>query len=380
MFLNKRVSSFLDFLRWFSAFLVVVYHLRAILFVDYHTSASTGIFWSAFYFITGFGHLAVMIFFVLSGLLVGGDVVKKIREKKFNFKIYFIHRFSRIYAVLPLALILGCILDYSGRSIFTQIDFSAERYGFPQDIVRNILLHLNLPTFFSNLFMLQDIYFPSLGSNLPLWSLSNEFWYYVLFPLALISFKVKNKYIKAAILLVLCFVLCMAYKIIPGFMVWLLGVFLLILKRPIFKNSFIPWSIFLLVLGGIRMGFLYRVLNGAIVDFLFGITVVLVLNNVGYLKDKESAFAGFNKSMASFSYSLYLLHLPFIFFCSVVLKKYFNVGMFMQPSYRGFLIYVSLLTMVYVYSYFVAYITERNTSKIRDFLIAWAKRVHVVKA
>ena len=37
--------------------------------------------------------------------------------------------------------------------------------------------------FLGSMAFLQTIYIPTFGSNGPMWSLSNEFWYYIVFPL-----------------------------------------------------------------------------------------------------------------------------------------------------------------------------------------------------
>jgi hypothetical protein len=68
---NHRLVH-LDCLRGLAALLVVVEHLRAFLFVPFPQVVSPGVITKAFYLVTGLGHQAVMIFFVLSGFLVGG--------------------------------------------------------------------------------------------------------------------------------------------------------------------------------------------------------------------------------------------------------------------------------------------------------------------
>ena len=60
--INAKLSSALDFLRWFSAFLVLIGHVRAMLFVPYDQAVAPNILVKAFYLLTGFGHQAVMIF------------------------------------------------------------------------------------------------------------------------------------------------------------------------------------------------------------------------------------------------------------------------------------------------------------------------------
>jgi len=48
--------------------------------------------------------------------------------------------------------------------------------------------HLSLDTFLGNLMQLQTIVVSSFGSNGPLWSLANEWWYYVAFGLFMMAY------------------------------------------------------------------------------------------------------------------------------------------------------------------------------------------------
>jgi len=76
--MSSQLSNTLNFLRWFAALMVVVGHLRSFLFVEYNLVEHKTIFIKLFYFITGFGHQAVIIFFMISGYLVGGGSFEKI--------------------------------------------------------------------------------------------------------------------------------------------------------------------------------------------------------------------------------------------------------------------------------------------------------------
>ena len=73
--LLKHRLVHLDCLRGVAALLVCLEHLRAFLFVPFAQLKSLGVFTKGFYLVTGLGHQAVMIFFVLSGFLVGGSVI-----------------------------------------------------------------------------------------------------------------------------------------------------------------------------------------------------------------------------------------------------------------------------------------------------------------
>ena len=120
MKINSTLSNFLDISRWISAFVVVISHLRNLVFVDYDYVDSKSILIRLFYFLTGFGQQAVVIFFVLSGFLIGGSILNKIKSRNFSFTKYSIDRFSRIYMVFPLSLLSGLLFDWIGYLHFNQ--------------------------------------------------------------------------------------------------------------------------------------------------------------------------------------------------------------------------------------------------------------------
>lgn len=110
-------------------------------------------------------NIAVVVFFLLSGLLIPMSVAAKRQRGPYRFTNYLRVRFSRIYGVFLPALLLVLILD--GLTIW--LNPSAYRYYSA----------FNLKTFFTNLFMLQ--YFPSVpfGSGRPFWSLPLWWWTYL---------------------------------------------------------------------------------------------------------------------------------------------------------------------------------------------------------
>jgi len=83
MKINKRTSHFLDLSRAASAFLVLIGHIHMVLFVDIEKSKlfSVGSF---FNFISSYAHQAVIVFFVLSGFLVGRSAINSISENNLN--------------------------------------------------------------------------------------------------------------------------------------------------------------------------------------------------------------------------------------------------------------------------------------------------------
>ena len=61
--IGKSQSDFLNLARWVAAALVVVEHVRNLIFIDYGSLESPTVIHKGFYFLTGFGHEAVVIFF-----------------------------------------------------------------------------------------------------------------------------------------------------------------------------------------------------------------------------------------------------------------------------------------------------------------------------
>ena len=66
----------LDMLRGCAAVLVMAGHLRAYVFQNYDSLNSPDLSVKIFYAITGLGHQAVIIFFAMSGFLVGGKALR----------------------------------------------------------------------------------------------------------------------------------------------------------------------------------------------------------------------------------------------------------------------------------------------------------------
>lgn len=127
-----------------------------------------------FSFLFGFGQEAVILFFFLSGFVIQYTFQK---SKDKSFKVYFMKRFLRIY--IPLVLIFG--LNYVVQLLQSP---TAVTFDF-----------LNLGI---NLLMLQDISAlkpnvvgETFMGNSPLWSLSYEWWFYMLFFFAVQKFNSK---------------------------------------------------------------------------------------------------------------------------------------------------------------------------------------------
>lgn len=369
--LEGNVSIFLDLIRGISAILVVMEHLSSRLFVGNSNVENPNILINGLYLLNILGGPAVIIFFVLSGLFISRSVLKVLYDKKWSWKSYLVNRFSRLYVVLIPALILTFILDS-----FTANFFEFQRYD-------NAFTNFN--EFIGNLFFLQNVLVETYGTNYPLWSLSYEFWYYMLFPLILLLFSKQGKIKKYIyIILVLLIVFSIGTKMNSYFLIWLVGTSVILLPRiNIFRRWYMPIIalLFVLVFGMIRP----LVMTGRLitnewtpdlffVDILialaFGFFIYTLLNirsnkfhnmNLGWL-------GKFSKTIAGFSFSLYLIHYPII---NIVYRwGAMNGYAGLQPSFFSVAAEIIIVILLCAIAFFFSRATEAQTPKVRKFLLA----------
>jgi peptidoglycan/LPS O-acetylase OafA/YrhL len=353
-------------------------HLRGLFFVDFSKLHHSSAVLKVIYFLTGFGHQAVMVFFVLSGFLISNSIIKKLIAGAWSSRSYAIDRISRLYVVLIPGLLLGLLWDESGRLLFA----SSGLYSQPLAAFGTIIAQqqISLKNFVGNLLFVQTILCQTFGSNGPLWSLANEFWYYVLFPSILITgIAWRRSLFRVAIIgtaLVVGVAVFVGSSILLGFLIWLAGCGLVLacrkfrLKR---RTTLAPY--FLVFSSGLciclfasRTG-RFGILGG---DLLVGLAFSFFLFGVlqmDYLP-RNPNYARIAHFLSGFSYSLYLLHFPFLLFlrgCIAPTTRW-------QPDLEH-LVYGSLIgILVLGYSWFVAFFTENRTHVVRKWMRKWFGR------
>ncbi|WP_373034648.1 acyltransferase family protein [Sulfurimonas sp.] len=358
MNINNNLTNVLNFLRWTAAFFVVSGHLRSFIFLDYQSidSMNKTIFIKFFYFITGFGHQGVIVFFVISGYLVGGKILNEYIYNKidvFFIKKYFVNRFTRIYIVLIPAIVLGYIFDTIGHTMFDEkiylnfYHFSAMNY-IPID-------RLSYVNIIGNIFNLQGISINTLGSNAPLWSLSNEWWYYIIFILFFI-----NRLTFIFALFIIAMILFFGNgQLLLYSSIWILGAISLLINKNII-NVFISIIVLFFVL------LFSRIYDGFVVDFLLATSLVLMINGIKYTNLKINYFNKMNLKFADFSYSLYLFHFPFIVLMLSILNYKDLIIIQLTPNVNAFIIFFFMLVFVYLYSFFAYILFESKTSFMKQ--------------
>lgn len=371
----------LDCARGVASLLVLAGHLRAFVFVDYSNLASTGWISKLFYMLTGLGHQSVMIFFVLSGFLITQSIQSSVMQGQWSWRTYGINRLIRLWVVLIPTLLLTLFWDSLGKTLTGSSYYSGLMYTMynsgPQVGVTEASYHL--ATFLQNIFFLQTITAPTYGTNGPLWSLANEFWYYVIFPLAYLLFVKATTLTHRLLLLIIltAIVMWLPFDLLLLGGVWLLG-YLAVL---IYKQPFIQWLcgnfwylactvlIFMVTIGASRVGRL----AGLWGDGAVGFTFFLVMLGLLHYEINHSLYRNISAFFSRISYTLYLTHFPFLSFLICVLLKNqrypFNA--------IGMLLYSGLLIASIIYAYIMYRLFEHNTPKVRNFLVTYiaAKKV-----
>lgn len=205
-------SILISMLRGLAAIQVTAAHLRAQVYPGLKGLEDPTLWYQALAFFTGFAHQAVVVFFLLSGWLVGGSLLNKLHEPRV-FVNYVIDRITRLWIVLVPAFVFTLAVGAATH----QVDLTA--------LSTDRLNEYSVTSFIGNLFGLQDMMVPRFGGNFPLWSLANEIWYYVLFPILVAPFARGSMPRLACAALAGAF---LAYylsgEILLYFPVWLLGV------------------------------------------------------------------------------------------------------------------------------------------------------------
>lgn len=377
--MTSSFSCFLDTTRALAAIAVVLNHLRSPIFFGYANLAldQQNPLTRGWFFVTGFGFEAVILFFVLSGFLVGGLGVEKIRNNKFIVGRYVIDRVSRLFVVLVPALFITVFLDLLGSYLFpssgmwigTDIVLSKNGYNF------SFVSRDTVEIFLCNLAMLQSFYCPVLGSNIPLWTLSYEFWFYAVFGFITLSFYVRGYWriaTLAAVLLVLAF---LGPKFLWMLCVWIMGIAAYVINRPQIQFRLLSIATYL-VLATISRVLAVGEPRGELTE-----TAIILAQGLAFawvimsfkgcnikLLNRLEKFSG---KLASFSYTLYLVHFPIMLFILVAIFEVFDIARPISPlSVTGLTVYFGTFAVLMLSAWAIAGLTEDKTSFIRDGLTA----------
>ena len=365
---DSRASVHLDCLRGISALAVLAGHARSLFLVDYAHVAAPEFLTRSLYFATALGHQAVVVFFVLSGLLVGSAVVRGASD--WHWKGYAVDRLCRLYVVLLPALIATAVWDFVGLAVGDRDVYAGVSGGTA--LSYDAASRSDVGHFLASAAFCQTILLPPFGSNAPLWSLANEFWYYVLFPMGVLAVRPGRVIARIGYLVgvggIAWFV---GDGILLLFPVWLAGA--VILALPAIGSGrlvrLLAWLTGFGVLGLCAVIAAKRIPEAS-QDYILGAAAALWVYFL--LHDRRPSvgsrwfrcYARVSRGLARSSYTLYLVHMPLLVFIRGLCP-----GDRWQPDAWAVLHLLIICATVWVYAQWFARLTEFRTDRLRG----WAK-------
>lgn len=349
--MNRSFSVYLDLVRFIAACLVYLYHSNMRLLVTDILPASK------------YGHASVIVFFVLSGFVI--THVATTKEK--HWIEFTASRLSRIYSVVVPALVLTPILDFVGRQLYPAL------YDYPFDLLAVRLV--------ASLLMLNEVWFVSITSlsNVPFWSITYEAWYYVLFALVWFVPGRVRWWLAGALLLLI------GPKLLLLLPVWASGVVLyrwrrlqdisagcgaaLVLVSVVAIVAYHHLGVFELISRwtvGVIGEIAFRELTFsrfAIGDYL--LCFLVCMNFVGmrriadHLAPLLLAIEKPVRTLAAYTFTLYLLHQPFFLFWGAVIRG--------DPSSLGYWLALTAATAASIA--LVGHFTENRRHHLKAFFL-----------
>jgi peptidoglycan/LPS O-acetylase OafA/YrhL len=367
------LSDWLDLVRGLAAVEVLLFHSYQLLFQEQLPGANYGsaivYVYSTLWAISAHGPGAVMVFFVLSGYLVGGPALVRAKIGKLNAVDYFSARASRLYVVLIPALVLSFVFYVSARHLSGWQMFVDSHQNLDEGY-KLFAASYSPATALCNALFLQTISCSIFAGNMALWSLSNEFWYYLLI-FAFLS--VRKTPLWALFVVAIFFLFAFAehsdslgyhtgLRFFFYFVIWSFGTVVYAISAPI-----LVWSVFFLLgLAGTlivsRAGLLAP---WAANDFIVGLVTAAAIVWVEFAKIRLPSFLRFGKETAKWSFSLYAIHYPILVFLNV-----------MSDNPHGFTMGSLGLDLAFVvpclaFAFIFYLLFERHTEAVRT----WVKNV-----
>lgn len=352
-------SLLIAMLRGMAALQVAAAHLRNEVFPGLRLVENPTLWYQGLAFFTGFAHQAVVVFFLISGWLVGGSLFNKLGQPD-AIKLYAIDRITRLWTVLlPTFLLVLALGIVTGTLDPRSADFSpANPYS--------------VSALAGNLAGLQTISVPQFGGNYPLWSLANETWYYIMFPLLLLGCTKRRAMPIAALLLI---ALLLPFAMTLYFGIWLLGA---AFSRIRIDCSWRIRAALLLALAPMSVYFrFYGSNDDAVVesfaqDLLMSVVFLLFLSStVVRYQASSRAVQAFRKGaifFSNFSFTLYVVHVPVIHMLEWLGWHFLGRRQLAPDQLADLGLYLAMLGIIVGFAYGFYRLFEAHTYQVRRWL------------
>ena len=363
---DYRHSVAISLLRGLAALQVAAAHVRAQFYPGLSTLAEPGAGYPVLAFFTGFAHQAVVIFFLLSGWLVGGSLMNKLDEPHAMLS-YAIDRLTRLWIVLVPAFVASLLIGIA----IGELDPWSAGNAMPEEYAP--------ATFIGNMFGLQDIAVPRYGGNFALWSLTYETWYYVLFPLGVLMFARPGAFARASAAVAVAVI---AWRLNAAILLyctlWLLGAGCSRIRvdaSP--KARWVLAGLFVLVAVWFRLKGSNDILveESYLQDLLYSLLFLVLLCSLQSKVapgDKLTLRLGrIGSFFAGFSFSLYVIHVPLIFLLRHLNQRQLGIDELDPASLSDFGLYLSIVAVIVLLAWLFHLPFEAQTYRVRRRLKEW---------
>lgn len=350
---NNITIDGIEILRFVSAFSILVWHYQHF---NYPLNSKEMLMGQPFYeylkIFYNYGYMGVNFFWCISGFIFYwkyGDAIKHIK-----FSNFFISRFSRLYPLHFITLILVLFL----QNLYFSLN---QNYFITQN---NDFYHFFLHLFFASNWGFEK----GMSFNGVIWSVSIEVLVYALFFILLTIFN-KNIFVNILIVIICLFFKLiyehLAHNLIDCALFFFIGGFLsFVLNFKKFYKKFIKTCSLLFILSLIlivNMN-LFNFDNFMYIAQIFLYPSLILLSCEIYFNNKN--LTRILKLLGNLTYSSYLLHFPIQIFITIFYFKIdeeipFNDNLF-------FLFYISVVLTLSYYSF--KYFEDPCKKKIRNLI------------
>jgi peptidoglycan/LPS O-acetylase OafA/YrhL len=353
-------SLLIALMRGLAALQVALAHLRAEVFPSLRNVADPPLYYQGLAFATGFAHQAVVAFFLISGWLVGGSLLNKLGQPQ-AVGNYAVDRLTRLWTVLlPALLLMLAVGIVTGTVHHTQPGFELNN-------------DYSASTFLGNLLGLQTVLVQNFGGNYALWSLANETWYYLAFPLLLLTFRGPGPLRQAAGVAALAAIAALLpWAITLYFALWLLGALFSRVRiecSNVFRVALVVVEACLLVYYRFTGSNDDLVPASFLQDLNCSVPFLLLLSSLPHKIDPASAplkragkLAGF---FSNFSFTLYVVHIPAIILLRYLGRTAFGRDMLAPDRPLDYAIYAGMAVLVVGVAYLSYLLFESQTYRVR---------------
>jgi len=365
--LFKKNYPELDLLRAIAITLVMLVHFKQQTFHLPGTSHLARFF--------DWGLHGVDLFFVLSGFLIGGQLIERIQERTFSFKEFYVKRLFRIAPAYYMALIISVIFYSVGTGSFILHD---------KRILNAFIVHI---------FYLQDYTRAVIHRGL-YWTLAVEEQFYILIPALLFIFHGRRKS-RLAGFLILFILAGFSLKFIlydptkdwsvyfyqplhmrfDSLLLGVLAAYAFITYREKLRENAILCRIALYSVAAFCLVLTY--LYGSFGHGYFNTTWMFILSGIGFaalilamavFTNPRMRLHWFFKPIATFSYAMYLYHTMIKTIFINYLVRFFSVNNTLVTNYL--VTFVAYFAVVFILCGMHYYVVESPCLKYRKKLVS----------